>query len=175
MGDKWVGSSTPYLTPSGDTWGNEAASQGRRGGQQVLFVGEVTPPEAVADLLSLATGAKVILRRRLILLDGSPVEVMDSYWPADVAEGTALASPGKIPGGAVTLLAQLGHEAAEVQEEVAARPATDEERGLLGTDSSEWVLVLTRAITDRAARVYEVSEMVTPGRARRLHYAMRVS
>jgi len=174
MGGQWVGESTPYLTPNGDTWGREAAAQGGRGTQRITFVGEVQPDAGVAELLGLEPTDTTVMRRRLILLNEKPVEIADSYWPAAISAGTALASEGKIPGGAVKALADLGYVPAAVTEEVSTRPARDEECSLLALDASQWVLVLTRTITDASNRVYEVSRMVTPGRAKRLRYAMRV-
>lgn len=174
---QWTGASAPYIRPNqGDAWGKEAASQGRTGTQRILFAGETTAPEEVASALGLSSEQSVILRRRLILLDDIPVELADSYWPLAVAAGTALASPGKVKGGAPTLLANLGYEPASVTENVRTRPATPEElETLLMANSSEWVLTLRRTITDGSNQPYEVFVSVAPGRFGQLNYSMKAS
>jgi GntR family transcriptional regulator len=171
---RWEGSSSLYLNPGGDTWKQEAATQGGKGSQRITFAGETIPPADVAEALRVAVGVPVATRRRLILLDESPVEVADSYWPRDIAEGTALTSPGRIRGGAVTLLADLGWEPAEVAEVVTTRPPTQGEREALAIGTDEWVLVLTRVITNDAGRPYEATVMVAPGSIRQLNYSMKV-
>ncbi|MGW1102744.1 UTRA domain-containing protein [Streptomyces sp. NPDC002540] len=174
--DRWTGSSTPYIdSGQGDAWGREAAQQGRSGTQRILSANEEPAPRAIAEALQLEPGTPVVARQRLILLDEQPIEVARSYWPADVASGTALASTGKIRGGAVTLLATLGYEPGAVTEDIRTRPPTKEEAETLQlTDNSEWVLVLTRTITTPDGHPYEVSVMVSPGRIGRLHYSMKV-
>jgi DNA-binding GntR family transcriptional regulator len=111
----------------------------------------------------------------LILLDGQPIEVARSYWPVNVAADTPLAGTGRVRGGAVTLLAELGYKPGAVTEDVQTRPPTKEEAEALQlTDNSEWVLALTRTIATPDGRPYEVSVMVSPGRIGRLHYSMKV-
>lgn len=174
---QWTGASAPYIRPNqGDAWGDEAASQGRVGTQQILFAGETPAPAEVASALGTEEGQPVILRRRLILLDDVPVEIADSYWPASVAADTALASPGKVKGGAPTLLANLGYQPASVTENVRTRPATPEEIETLAMEnSSEWVLTLRRTIADSSNRPYEVFVSVAPGRIGQLNYSMKAS
>lgn len=173
----WTGASAPYIRPNqGDAWGKEAATQGRTGTQRILFAGETAAPDEVASALDLPEGQPVILRRRLILLDDIPVELADSYWPPAVAAGTALAAPGKVKGGAPTLLASLGYEPAEVIENVRTRPGTGAEREALAIEgSSEWVLTLRRTIKDGSGQPYEVFVSVAPGRIGQLNYSMKVS
>ncbi|MGW1171668.1 GntR family transcriptional regulator [Streptomyces sp. NPDC002550] len=174
--DRWTGTSTPYIESGhGDAWGKEAAGQGRRGTQQILKADEVPAPQEVADSLGLPTGATIVMRQRLILLDDRPIELANSYWPAAIAAGTPLAGAGKIRGGAVSLLAELGYEPDTVTEDVHTRPPTREEAEALQlADNHEWVLVLTRTISTADGRPYEVSVMVSPGRIGRLHYSMKV-
>jgi len=118
----------------------------------------------------------VILRQRLVLLDDIPVEIASSYWPLDVAAGTALAATGKVRGGAPTLLANLGYEPKSVIENVRTRPSTPEELTTLAmSDVGEWVLTLRRTITGDSGRPYEVFVSVAPGRIGQLNYSMKAS
>ncbi len=171
----WTGSSAPYLeSGQGDVWGKEAAAQGRTGTQQILKAGESAAPQEIASCLGLPTGAPVVTRRRLIALDGHPIELANSYWPASFAAGTALASESRIRGGAVSLLASLGYKPESVEEYVTTRPPTREEAEALQlADNREWILCLTRIIA-ADGHPYEVSVMVSPGRIARLNYSMKV-
>ncbi|MFF7816193.1 UTRA domain-containing protein [Streptomyces sp. NPDC007945] len=84
-GDAWIGETAPYLAPrepgQSDAWTDEAARRGRRGGQRLLRAGEVDAPDVVRAALGLSLGERVVVRRRLILLDDVPVELADSYYP----------------------------------------------------------------------------------------------
>ncbi|MFJ6519232.1 GntR family transcriptional regulator [Streptomyces filamentosus] len=175
--DAWIGESAPYLTPRepgrGDAWTAEAASRGRRGGQRLLYAGEAEAPEAVRVALGLATGERAIVRRRLILLDGRPVELADSYYPLAVAGGTPLAEPRKVRGGAVTLLKELGYAGAEAVEDVSAGLAGAEECALLELAPGSAVLRLLRLTRTAGGEPVEAALMVMPA-GRHLTYRLPV-
>lgn len=174
----WESDSARYLTPRGrekpDAWAEEAGETKRRGGQRLLSAGPVAPSADVARALGLAADEPAIARRRLILLDDAPVELADSYYPPRVAAGTALAEPRKVPGGAVTLLAELGHVATRVEETVSARMPTEEERQALLLGAHEPVLVLARLILDGAGLPMEFCVMTMTAKERTLRYRMRL-
>ena len=72
------------------------------------------------EALQLADGAEVVRRSRLILLDGDPMEVATSYWPAEWAAGTPLAETKPVKGGTIRLLADMGWITAKSIEDVDA-------------------------------------------------------
>lgn len=168
----------PYLAPrergQGDAWSADAAAQGRRGTQRILQAGELPAPAEVARLLGLPEDEPVVVRRRLILLDDEPNELTDTYYPADIARGTGLAGTAKIPGGAVTLLARLGHAGILVREDVTAGMPDEEERKALQTAPDEPVLRLTRVTLDRDDRPIQVDRMVMPAGRQQLRYEIRI-
>ncbi|MCS7479776.1 GntR family transcriptional regulator [Umezawaea endophytica] len=169
--DRWVSRSTAYVTPGvGDAWAAEAESRGAKAGQRLREVGEVEPSRLVAEALAVAEGQPVVVRRRVMSLDGRPVELTDSYYPVSIARGTRLAEARKIPGGAITLLAELGHAPAHVREEVSARPATAEERELLDLGQDDWVMVLFRLVSTADGTPVEASAMTMIARGTRLGY-----
>jgi DNA-binding GntR family transcriptional regulator len=174
----WVSTSLPYLTPRkkghGDAWAAEAEAQGRRGTQRILRAGEVRAPAEVANLLGIAEGEPVVVRRRLILLDERPNELTDTYYPLAVARGTALAGTARIRGGAVSLLAELGHVGVLVREDVTATMPDEEERQTLETAPDEPVLRLTRLTLDRENRPIQVDRMVMPALRQRLRYQIEI-
>jgi GntR family transcriptional regulator len=175
---RWVSTSMPYLTPrkegQGDAWSADASTRGRRGSQRILHAGEVPASAEVAGLFGVPEGTSVVVRRRLILLDDEPNELTDTYYPTDIARGTGLAGTAKIPGGAVTLLASLGHVGVLVREDVVADMPDEEERKALRTAPGEPVLRLTRLTLDRDNRPIQVDRMVMPARRQQLRYELRI-
>lgn len=173
-GERWESESAAYLAPqpgAGDAWGEEAAAHGRRGTQRLLYVGLDAPPPSVAAALGTG-GEAVVVRRRLILADDQPVEITTSYYPAAIAAGTPLATPAKIRGGAVAILASLGYRSSDVHESVSARMPTNREKDLLALAEGVPVLVLERTILSSDGQPFEYTQMtMTP--ERHLHYRMR--
>ncbi|MGW4461733.1 UTRA domain-containing protein [Micromonospora sp. NPDC004704] len=174
---RWTSTSDPYVTPgAGDAWANEAAARGRTGTQQLLGVETLTPEAPIRTALNLGEEDQAVVRRRLIQEDDQPVELADSYYPFWLASGTRLAENWKIRGGAIAVLAQLGHTAATVTENITARQPTEAERTLLGVDADEPLIVMRRLSrnTDGTPVEYVVTRTVSrlsPG----FTYQMQVS
>lgn len=131
-------------------------------------------PGEVAALLGLHAEESVVARRRVIQLDGEPCELTDTYYPPSIARGTRLAEKGKIPGGAVTLLAELGYVGARVREDVTAGMPSDEERDALRMGAVEPVLRLSRVTLDGEDKPIQVDVMVMPAHRQRLRYEIRI-
>ncbi|MFB9470567.1 UTRA domain-containing protein [Nonomuraea salmonea] len=174
--DIWTSVSLPYVRPrrSGqpDAWTEEAAQHGHTGSNILREVVELYPPASVGAALGLREDEPAVVRRRTVLLDEQPIELADSYYPASIARGTRLADMRKIPGGAPTLLVELGHELVHVEEDVSARPATEEERELLRLGDHEWVLVLFRRSLSRDRTPIEVSVLTMVPHGRHLRYKL---
>lgn len=173
----WTHASAPYIRPrpegQSDAWTEEAAQQGGVGSSRLREVAEVPASADVAADLQIDAGQPVVVRRRLVLLDGKVVELADSYYPASIARDTPLAQAGKIRGGAVTLLAKLGYTAHTTIETIRARPATQDEIHLLGLEPTDWVLVLRRITKDHRGLPYETSEMTMVAHDRELRYELQ--
>ncbi|KOV85066.1 GntR family transcriptional regulator [Nocardia sp. NRRL S-836] len=169
----WTSVSMPYVSGQrGDAWGAEAAAHGGVGTQRLLGVEEVPATETVAGMLGLQQGEPVVLRRRLMLFDGRPVELVESYYPAAIARDTRLAEPRKIPGGAVALLADLGHPPRWVREDVSARLATVDERSVLRIEAVSCVLLLARSLISDNDLPVEATVMTMVADGRRLRYEL---
>jgi GntR family transcriptional regulator len=175
---EWVSSSLPYLTPrpdgQQDAWSAELTARGRRGSQRIVHAGEAPASPDVAGLLGLDGEETVIVRRRVMYLEDQPCELTDTYYPAAIARGTRLAGTAKIPGGAVTLLAELGHVGVRIREDVTARMPGEEEREALSIQPGEPVLHLTRVTLDRDERPIQLDLMTMPARLQRLRYQIRI-
>lgn len=176
MQGKWAGTSLPYVMPrhSGqtDAWTEESASRG--GSQRLIEVVTATPPAEIAERLEVAAGGAAVLRRRLMYMAEEPIELVDSWYPEQIASGTALAEHRKIRGGAPTLLAELGHTPRRVIEEVGMRPATSDEASQLGIAEGVNVLTLLRTSLLADDQPLEASLMVMKG-PRHIRYEMEVN
>jgi GntR family transcriptional regulator len=129
-----------------------------------LHVGREPTPSAVATLLRTPTGTPALLRQRLIERDGQPSELVSSWFPLDVAEGTDLTRPEALPGGihqhlhAVKRL-RFDH----VAERIRARQITPEEARLLKVGKQTPVLNLLLTVYDAEDRPLQVVDAVLPG------------
>jgi GntR family transcriptional regulator len=154
-----------------DHWTTWAATEGRTPSQELLFVGEVEPPADVADALGLARGDVAALRSRLLLLDGEPDQLAHSYYPPNIARGTALLEHRKIRGGAIALLAERGFVARHPQpEEVRGRMPTPEESRLLRLDQGVPLLEVFRPVVSPEGTVFEVTMMLYAADRHTLRY-----
>ncbi|MFI2237117.1 GntR family transcriptional regulator [Streptomyces chrestomyceticus] len=173
----WVSTSMPYVAPAEgsppDTWAAEAATRGRRGSQRIIHAGEVAASADVAELLDVPEGAPVVVRRRVMYLDDRPCELTDTYYPVAIARGTGLAGTAKIPGGAVRLLARLGHTGVRAREDVQAGMPDQEERETLQI-GHEPVLRLTRLTLNHSDRPIQADMMTMPAARQRLRYEIRI-
>jgi DNA-binding GntR family transcriptional regulator len=173
-GTGWASVSTPYVRPrrpgEPDAWTEEAAAHGHVGTNQLRGVEEVRPPHDVADALGLGPGDTAVVRRRLVLLDGRPTELADSYYPAKIARDTPLAEARKIRGGALTMLAELGHRPHSAEERVTARPSTKPEQDALDIRPEDWVMILTRVLRTDTGTPIEATVMTMVADGRELRY-----
>ncbi|MFD0405574.1 UTRA domain-containing protein [Kitasatospora sp. NPDC127116] len=178
MASDKVDASEAYLKPpdagSADPWTTQASAAGGVGSQRLISAGVVPAPTRVASALGLAAGQSVVSRKRLVLLNGRAVEVVASYFPVQIAGGTALAEPRRIRGGAVALLADLGFTAASAPEEVRARPVSSEELELLDASADDWVFDVFRVVVDQVGAPFEVTQMTMLARERTLHYTVQI-
>ncbi|MGW5349300.1 GntR family transcriptional regulator [Streptomyces sp. NPDC004031] len=146
----------------------EADAEGRELGVEVGEVGVAEAPDAVAGVLG--TGA-VVVRRRRFVLDGKPVLLATSYFPAGIVTGSRVAEEDTGPGGVYARLAELGYEPVRFREEVRARmPSGEEARRLELRAGTPVVLVCRTAYTGDGTPV-EVNEMVLDSAAYVLEYA----
>lgn len=177
--NEWVSTSADYTKPrppgAADAWSEEANRQSAKGSQALARTGKAVPPSPVAHAFGLKKDETAVVRGRIIYADESPVELADTYYPCEIAEGTALTEPQKIKGGAVTLLAELGHVADRIIEDVTARPASESEQQQLQLDDHEPVVVIERLSLDASGHPIQADVMVAPAKLRRLRYEMKVS
>jgi len=110
----------------------EAQEQGLKAEQDFLGSEVVQPPVEVSDRLGLGPSDQTLVRRHLLLIDGKPVQIADSYFPLSIAQGTAIERPEKMGRGVhAELQLGLGYKLDHFTEELTFRmPTPDEARRL---------------------------------------------
>lgn len=165
-----------YMKPDADgvrlTWKRQCAELGMEGTQRTGLVREVAAPDHVAALLGVEPGTSVVHRPRVMLADGEPVELADSYYPLDVARGTPLTEQRLIKGGSYAALARAGFDPEDYCEEVSARPALPGEQNALRLSGDESVISLIRTVFASDERAVECCVMILRADRHKLTYLL---
>lgn len=173
-----ISHSASYTSPGPDgkrlTWKSHLAGLGMVGEQRLGRVGEVSAPEEVAVILGLAPGDPVIHRPRVMLADGEPVELADTYYPLDIASGTPLAQQRLIKGGSIKVLTEHGFAPTDSLEELTFSPPGPEEAEKLQVDPDSLVVRMARRMLNRDDRVVELHVAVLKADRHRLTYRLPV-
>lgn len=137
--------------------------------QEGVEIERVDPPERVAGVLGLR-GQQVWRRSRLHRSGHRTVQQSTSWYPADLADGTAITDANTGPGGVYARLDEIGHGPARYREEIMVRLPFSEEVGALGITQSMPVILIVRTAYDSDDRPVEVNEMVLDADSFRLIY-----
>ena len=151
-----------------DAWAADVLDQGRQPSQDV-DVSVVEPPSEVAERLGIPEGERVVVRRRLRLVDDVPFQIADSYYPRDIAEGTDIMTPGDttIPGG---LMAAAGHAQIRFRDEITVRMPTHVEAFRLDLPVGTPVAEHLRTGYDSDGRAVRVIITIVPGDRHKIVY-----
>ncbi|MGW2490061.1 GntR family transcriptional regulator [Streptomyces sp. NPDC001606] len=155
----------PAVIEQKDRRGREALERDEAGTPgRLVHVGEVPVPARVASALGLPKRAKALQRRFVVEQDGEPVELISSYFPAGLVEGTELGSAEALAGGAREHLeARKKVRFDHVTERVSARmPESDEAELLGGLPADVPVLSVLVIACDAAGQALQVSEVLLP-------------
>ncbi|GAA3095224.1 GntR family transcriptional regulator [Streptosporangium carneum] len=123
--------------------------------------------EAVARILD---SAEVWVRRRRYSVDGRPVQLSVSHFPAALVEGTAITREDTGPGGVYARLGDLGHAPAHFTEEVRARMPHPHETVQLDLPAGTPVIAIGRVAYTAAGVAVEVNEMILDAASYVLQY-----
>ncbi|WP_436790249.1 GntR family transcriptional regulator [Yinghuangia sp. YIM S10712] len=131
----------------------------------LLRVGYVVASPRVRDMLNLPDGTPVLVRRILVHADGRPAELISTYFPLPVVEGTSLGSEALVPGGLRAHLEdRKGIRLARATEAVTARAVDESEAEALETAPGTPALLIWIAVIDSAGNpVFAVENMLLPG------------
>jgi GntR family transcriptional regulator len=145
------------------TWQSEGQQQGFRATQDITEVVTAPGPPEVTQRLELATDALTVIRRRVLKADDVPVQVSDSYYPADLASGTELALPQKLRGYTYGALSRLGIDLDHFRDELQVRMPSPREAQVLRLGQGTPVLRLLRTSYATDGRAVEVADQILAG------------
>jgi GntR family transcriptional regulator len=167
----------PAVVEQKDRRGTEALTRDESQVPGRLIVVENTPvPVRVASVLGLPKRAQVLMRRFLVEEDGEPVELVSSYFPAGLVEGTELASSDPLGGSTRTHLesrkkVRFDH----VTERVSARLPESSEAELLDLPAGVPVLSVLVIAYDASGQALQVSDVLLPADRQELEDTYRLN
>ncbi|WNO72296.1 GntR family transcriptional regulator [Streptomyces sp. AM8-1-1] len=143
---------------------------------RLVEVGHVPVPARVASVLGLPKRTKVLMRRFLVVDDGEPVELVSSYFPAGLVEGTALESAEVLAGSTRAHLegrkkVRFDH----VTERVSARLPERAEVELLDLPDGVPVLSVLVVARDASGQALQVSDVLLPADRQELEDTYRLN
>ncbi|WP_149826878.1 GntR family transcriptional regulator [Streptomyces tailanensis] len=163
-----------FMTPAAPgepyRWLTEAAKRGSSTRSTLLDVAESRPPADVRTALGLPDDGPALLRSQILSIDDEPVELVRSYYPLDIARGTAMTVRRRIKGGTPALLAELGYPPRLSVDRVSARIPTQDQYQALNLPSSLPVLRTLRVVYSDHDRPIEATVMVKAGHLYELQY-----
>jgi len=142
----------------------QALEEGQAPEQRLLEVATVGAPTEVAIRLGVEDGSPVVARRRVFLADGEPVALCDSYYPAELAEGTPIAQVQKIRGGVHALIEDpsgpIRRRIARSVDDLVSRMPTPQEAESLHLPQGVPVTRVLRTVLDAQDDPVEVQETI---------------
>ncbi|KOV85067.1 GntR family transcriptional regulator [Nocardia sp. NRRL S-836] len=141
---------------------------------ELLAVDTVVPPRDIIDGLRLAPDARAVVRTRILYHDDQPVELSASYYPADIAAGSALDKTTRIRGGAPGMLARLGFAQRTFVDRISARSPTVAEVEALDLPDGTPVIRQLRVVYSDNDRPVEASVLIKGAHLHELRYQQAV-
>ncbi|MFE7170072.1 GntR family transcriptional regulator [Streptomyces sp. NPDC057616] len=167
----------PEVVEQQDRRGREALERDEsQAPGRLVEVGEVPVPARIASALGLPRRAKVLVRRFLVEGDGEAVELVSSYFPAGLLEGTELDSPELLSGSIREHLeARKKLRFDHVTERISARLPEAGEAELLGMPDGVPVLSVLVVACDASGQALQVSDVLLPADRQELEDTYRLS
>lgn len=129
---------------------------------------------SVAEKLDLGAGGAVVIRRSQHVIGEVPWQLINSYYPTDIAKGTALEQAGEIEAGSVSLLSQLGHAQQGFVDEIGARMPNAREFDFFKLASGMPVIVVNRTSYSAERPIRLTRYIYRSDRVRLLHVEGRI-
>ena len=156
-----------YLTATPEnrraTWQSEGEKQGFTATQDIVEVVTIPAPPEISERLGLPADGLAVVRRRVMKADEVPVQLSDSYYPAELAAGTELAQPYKLQGYTFGALSRLGVVLDHFLDEFRVRMPSPPEAQALRLGKGIPVLRLLRTTYEVGGRAVEVADQVLAG------------
>ncbi|WP_406311471.1 GntR family transcriptional regulator [Streptosporangium sp. NBC_01639] len=145
----------------------ESDTRGRRYSVDDVTIDREVAEDAVARVLN---SDEVWVRRRRYSVDGRPVQLSVSHFPAVLVENTAITRHDTGPGGVYARLGDLGHAPVHFSEEVRARMPHPHETVQLDLPAGTPVIVIGRIAYTESGVPVEVNEMILDAASYVLQY-----
>ncbi|MGX4691178.1 GntR family transcriptional regulator [Streptomyces sp. JNUCC 63] len=167
----------PEVVEQKDRRGREALERDEsQGAGRLIEVRHVPVPARVASALGLPKRAEVLMRRFLVEEDGEAVELVTSYFPAGLVEGTDLGSDEPLSGNLREHLeARKKVRFDHVTERISARLPEAREAELLDLSDGAPVLSVLVIACDASGRALQVSDVLLPADRQELEDTYRLS
>ncbi|GAA3778815.1 GntR family transcriptional regulator [Streptomyces chiangmaiensis] len=167
----------PEVVEQQDRRGREALERDEsQASGRLVEVGEAPVPVRIASALGLPGRATVLVRRFLLEEDGEAVELVSSYFPAGLVEGTQLASLEVLSGSVREHLeARKKVRFDHVTERISARLPEASEAELLGMPDGVPVLSVLVVACDASGQALQVSDVLLPADRQELEDTYRLN
>lgn len=156
---------------SGSSYAEEIAESGMSPRTELVYWGEETPPERIAEVLRLGPEDTVLMRKRHMFADDKPVQMAISHIPMSVAGSTDIAMPDTGPSGMYERLARLGFGPVRFCEDIEVRGASSEESAFLDIAQGQPVFQVLRTAFDSEDRPVEACLNILAALRWRLTYS----
>jgi GntR family transcriptional regulator len=124
---------------------------------------------SVAEKLAVKPGDEVVIRRSQHFIGDVPWQMINSYFPADIAKGTPLEQAGRIEKGSIALLTELGFRQQGFVDEIGARMPNAREFEFFRLTSGTPIIVVNRTSYDSARPIRLTRYIYRGDRVRLLH------
>ncbi|MFE5163990.1 GntR family transcriptional regulator [Streptomyces sp. NPDC056697] len=160
---------------SQEQWGAGRSIWSADIGDRILSVDQIrvteeSAPDRITPVLGIDANTAACVRSRRYVLDGKPVMLATSYFPADLVAGSAITQEDTGPGGVYERLAELGYKPVHFREEIRSRMPSHDEVNRLDLTMGTPVIVICRTAFADEGRPVEVNEMILDSAAYVLEY-----
>lgn len=146
-----------------DAWSRNIREQGHTPSEEITV--EIAVADTyVAERLAVEPDTKVVIRRRLRLVDGEPFMIADSYYLAADVEGTAVAEPGDVLPGVHSIFAAAGRPwSVQKVDRIRARMPRRDEIAKLNISPGTPVMTVGRVSSDVRGKPVRLTMFIVPG------------
>jgi len=135
-----------------------------------IVLDRVSAGERAAGLLGVDVGAELVVRRRKFYAGDVPVQLADSYLPAELAEKAGVTEPETGHGGTYSRLADVGRAPVHFAEDILCRGASAKEAEFLDMEPNQPILEVLLVAADKDGRPVSLTQHVMAGHQWQLRY-----
>lgn len=153
----------PAVRSSSSLFLTETQGQSGAPSRRLLFAGRSPAPPAIAARMGVGPGTKLLTRRRLMLVDGTPLRIAVSWFLPDAPEAAELSAGSFLEGGLQELFDRHGRVFGRAEETLVARLPSGEEVAVLQIDAAEPVVEIVRTSYDKDLKPVHTLQTICAG------------